>query len=207
MRSPHVIAATVVMAATAALASGGQAMASSILASPVLPAPGTWIPTAGGTVRVLDKQKAASQVMVLKVGETARFETLSVTLEACDAHAPSVPADAAGRVTVADSRDGEPGYQGWMFANEPWVAMLQSPVYGVRVVGCDRPTPEAVAAATPAPLPPPTTPVAPVSAFPSDASPSEASPPPSDLQAPPGQPLEPPDAGAPAPASGGTDSN
>ena len=185
------------------LAMSGPALASTILAAPVLPPPATWIPTAGGTIRVLDKQKAASQVMVLKVGETAHFETLSVTLDACDAHAPSVPADAAGRVTIADSRTGEPGYRGWMFRNEPWVAMLQSPVYGVRVVGCDKPTAEVVAAAMPPPPPPPPPPTT----APSTTSPPPAAPaPPTDLQAPPGQPLGDPDA-VPPPAPGSTDVN
>ncbi len=174
---------------TAALVSAlvsTAAQASSVVAPPVLPAPGTWLPTDRGMVRVLDKQKAASQVIALKVGQTATFETLSITLDACDAHAPSVPSDSAGRLTVTDQRQGEPGYQGWMFANEPWVAMLQSPVYGVRVIGCGTPSAAAVAAAMPPPAPTPTAvPAAPTA----PAAPAPGPRPPSDLSAPPGTPL------------------
>ncbi len=144
-RTPAIIAASLLLAVPVG------ARASSTVAPPVLPAPDTWIPTAGGTVRVLDKQKADSRAIPLKVGGTATFETLSITLRACDAHAPDVPQDSAAHLTVTDSRAGEPGFQGWMFASEPFAAMLQSPVYGLRVIGCDPPTPAAVAAAMPAP--------------------------------------------------------
>ena len=130
------------------------ANAATPLASPSLPAADTWVPTGGGSLRVLDKQKAQSQVLDLKVGQTAQFETLSITLRACVVHPPMVPPDAAGFVVVTDSRDGEPGFHGWMLSGEPGVATLESPVYGVRVSGCAPPTDAAVAAAMPQAAPP-----------------------------------------------------
>ncbi len=125
------------------------ARAAEPLAAPNLPAADTWVPTGGGAIRVLDKQKAQSQLLQVKLGQTVRFETLSITLRACMVHPPVLPPDEAGFLEVTDSREGEPGFHGWMLSHESGLAMLESPVYGVRVTGCDTPTDEAIAAAMP----------------------------------------------------------
>ena len=158
------------------------------VALPNLPPAQTWIATSGGQIRVLDKQKAQSHLLALKSGQTATFESLSLTLLACVVHPPSVAGDAAGFLQITDSREGEPGFRGWMLSHQPGLATLQSPVYGVRVVGCEKPTQVAIDAAVP-PEPPPAD--APPITGPSVVTPSTA---PADLAPPPGQDLNaPPD--------------
>ena len=154
------------------------------------------MPTGGGTVRVLDKQKAQSRELDLAVGQTVQFETLQIPLRACMVHPPLLPPDEAGFLQVTDSRESEPGFQGWMLSHEPAVAMMESPVYGVRVTGCRKPTDAAVAAAMPQREPAVTTPAAASPDTPGGTAPGE--PAPAVPLAP--APSEPLDVGTPAPA-------
>ena len=172
------------------LLSAGAAAAETV-APPDLPPGDTWVRTDGGTIRVLDKQKAQSHVLALNNGQTATFESLSITLVACVARPPELPPNAAGFVQITDNRAGEPGFHGWMLAGQPGLASLQSPVYSVRVVACLKPTDAQIAAAIP-PKPPAPPPQAEV---PSIAAPQPSPVPPrpaagSDLNPPPGQDLD-----------------
>ncbi len=133
------------------LADAWAARAAETVPPPALPPSGLWIASDSGAIRVLDKQKAQSRLIPLHVGQSVTFGTLSVTLRACMTHAPTVPEDAAGFLVVTDSSAGEPGFDGWMLQHEPFAAMLQSPVYGVRLAGCAKPTEAALAAAPPPP--------------------------------------------------------
>lgn len=180
-----------------------EARASETVTPPPVPPAGIWIPTAGGEIRVLDKQKAESRVIPLKLGATATFETLSITLRACMVHAPGVPPDQAGFVEIVDRRAGEPGFKGWMLAHEPGLAMLESPVYAVRVGGCETATDAAIAAALPPPPPPEAAPAS-TDATPTDAAPQAAAPDQA-LSAPPAPDLEPGGNATPPPAAGDPD--
>ncbi len=152
---------------------------------PDIPPADVWVKTGGGQIRVLDKQKAQSRLLTLKTGEKANFETLTLTMLACVVRAPGLPENAAGFLEVSDSRNGEPGFRGWMIEREPGLATLQSPVYGVRVVACDKPTPEAIAEALP-PKPPPASEPPPDVTTPAPPDPAK---PDADLAPPPGQDL------------------
>ena len=221
----------VLLGAAAMLMAASGARAAEPLAPPNLPPADTWVPTGGGAVRVLDKQKAQSRLLLVKLGQTVQFETLSITLRACVVHPPALPPDDAGFLDVTDSRESEPGFHGWMLSHEPGLAMLQSPVYGVRVTGCETPTDAAIAAVMPqgapaptlAPAVPPGTPAATpgtdadaaaVPLSPAPSQPLTAAPPPpgpvppgyipSLAPAAPGRPASPPAPAQPAaPASGG----
>lgn len=193
---------TAALACVALLAALPQAVAAETLAPPNLPAPDTWVPTAGGQIRILDKQKAQSRMLALKVGETVQVETLSITLRACMVRPPVLPPDAAGFLEIADSREGEPGFHGWMLAHEPGVAMLESPVYGIRVAGCEKPTDAAIAAVMP---PPPAPRTIAVPAQGATAAPPAVPPPSVEPSMPPGQDLGAGDEAPPPPAPGSPD--
>ena len=110
------------------------------LAEPVTPPeispPDTWQPRQSGTLRLLNKLDSTTNTLTMHVGETQRVESLSITLKACDVRPPDLPQDATAQLTVVDSREGAPGFDGWILANEPAAAMLEHPVYDIRLAGC-----------------------------------------------------------------------
>ena len=96
----------------------------------------TWQPQGTARVQVLDKVNAQSTVLTLKVGQQGQYGSLTIQVQACDTHPADQPQDYAAYLTITDGHADAPGFQGWMLANEPSAAMLQSPIYDVRVVGC-----------------------------------------------------------------------
>ncbi len=96
----------------------------------------TWLPETGATLQVLDKVNALSSTLTIKVGQQAQFGSLNIQVQACDVHPPDQPRDSAAYLTIADSHPDEPGFHGWMLANDPSLSMLQHPLYDVRVIGC-----------------------------------------------------------------------
>lgn len=99
------------------------------------PAP-AWVPQAAAKIEVLDKIDAVSRIFTVGVENSVQVGSLTVAVQACEARPKDQPADAAAFLTITDSRPDEADFRGWMLAQEPWVAMLQSPVYDVRVIGC-----------------------------------------------------------------------
>jgi hypothetical protein len=87
-------------------------------------------------VQVLDKVNAQSAVLDVKVGQQGKFGSLTIQVQACKIHPADQARDSAAYLTITDSHADVPGFQGWMLANEPSASMLQSPIYDVRVVGC-----------------------------------------------------------------------
>ncbi|MBV8456787.1 MAG: DUF2155 domain-containing protein [Acetobacteraceae bacterium] len=98
--------------------------------------PNKWVPQTSAVIRVLNKVDAISRDVTVKVGQTADVGSLSIKVQACVARPPDQPADAAAFLVISDGHKDEAGFQGWSLADEPWVSMLQNPVYNVRVVGC-----------------------------------------------------------------------
>jgi len=84
----------------------------------------------------LDKVNALSAVLDVKVGQQGKFGSLTIQVQACKIHPADQARDSAAYLTITDSHADVPGFQGWMLANEPSASMLQSPIYDVRVVGC-----------------------------------------------------------------------
>ena len=85
---------------------------------------------------MVNKIDAVSRQISVPVGQQTDFQSLTIQVKACVVRPPDQPADAAAFLNISDSDANEPGFQGWTLANEPWVSMLQNPVYDVRVVGC-----------------------------------------------------------------------
>jgi hypothetical protein len=84
----------------------------------------------------LDKVNAQATELTIKVGQSATFESLTITVKACVTRPPDQPADAAVYLHVTDSHPDSPGFDGWMLEDEPSVSMLQHPIYDIRVAGC-----------------------------------------------------------------------
>jgi hypothetical protein len=105
-------------------------------ATPAPSTPGNWVPRDTADLLVLDKVSAKSTALTLKVGQAADNASLSISLRACSVRPPDQPQDSAAYLDIKDSRQGAPGFHGWMFSNEPAVNMLEHPVYDLRLVGC-----------------------------------------------------------------------
>jgi hypothetical protein len=103
---------------------------------PTLPPPDSWTPRQAGTLRVLNKLDSTVQTLNLHVGETAKLQTLSITLRACQVRPDGLPEDATAELSVIDSREGEPGFEGWILQKEPSLNMLEHPVYDIQLAGC-----------------------------------------------------------------------
>jgi hypothetical protein len=101
-----------------------------------IPQQSTWVPQTVAQLQVLDKVNAQNAVLTVKVGQEARFASLNILVQACDARPPDQPQDSAAYLTISDSRSDAPGFRGWMLANGPSLSMLQHPIYDVRVISC-----------------------------------------------------------------------
>lgn len=135
-----IAAASLVLLAAAAGAQTAPPLASPGAAPPdgATPAPEpAWVPEGAARIEVLNKIDAVSRNFTVKVGQSVEVGSLSVAVQACQARPKDQPADWAAFLVITDSRPGEPDFHGWMLAQEPWVAMLQSPVYDVRVIRCE----------------------------------------------------------------------
>jgi hypothetical protein len=98
--------------------------------------PNIWVPAGAAKLEALDKVNAQAQELTIKVGQSATFGSLTITVKACVTRPPDQPADAAAYLHVTDSHPDSPGFDGWMLEDEPSVSMLQHPIYDLRVAGC-----------------------------------------------------------------------
>jgi hypothetical protein len=104
--------------------------------TPQVPWPNKWQPATAAKLQALDKVNAQAGDLTVKVGETATFESLSITVKACLVRPPDQPADATAFIEVTDNHPEAPGFTGWMLSNAPALSMMQSPIYDIRVTGC-----------------------------------------------------------------------
>ena len=72
----------------------------------------------------------------VKVGETASFGALRITLRACAVRGPNQPADQAAFLDITDVRHKDFAFHSWMLLSAPAVAVVEHPVYDVKLVGC-----------------------------------------------------------------------
>ncbi len=100
------------------------------------PAADIWTPAASAELRVMNKVDSHPQTLLLKVGESANFGSLTITLKSCLARPIDQIQDWAAYLDIVDSHQDEPGFHGWTLANEPWIGMLEHPVYDVRLMRC-----------------------------------------------------------------------
>lgn len=87
----------------------------------------------------LDKVTARISRVEVRVGETARFGTLNVSVDTCQDLPPTLPPESAAFLRIEDQPPDEPArplFSGWMFASSPGLNALEHPVYDVWVASC-----------------------------------------------------------------------
>jgi hypothetical protein len=95
-----------------------------------------WQPRGIATLQALDKHDVRVARIEVPVGQSGHFGALTIAVRACLARPPDQALDAAAFLEVSDARPGAPGFSGWMFAAEPALAILENPIYDLRVLAC-----------------------------------------------------------------------
>jgi hypothetical protein len=105
--------------------------------APAAPSPGPgWLPRGTAELQGLDKVYARGTSLTVKNGQTVAFGTLRVTVAQCLVRPPDQAADATAYFIITDANATAPVFQGWMFANNPALAMLAHPIYDIRLTAC-----------------------------------------------------------------------
>ncbi len=138
----------------------GVAWAADPVAPPAMYPPATWEGRSDAVLRVLDRLDSNVETLTITAGQSATFKSVTIAVQSCLQHPPGLPPDAAASLRITDAHSAASDFSGWMFAAEPFVAVFQSPVYGVQLVSCGG---TAVAPAAPT-LPPPAVPAPPANA-------------------------------------------
>ncbi len=93
-----------------------------------------------GVLRGLDKITARVTTFEVSEGETVKFGTLRITLDACKKRPPEEPPETTAFLEIVEIRPGEDKsaslFIGWMFASSPALSALEHPVYDVWVIDC-----------------------------------------------------------------------
>jgi hypothetical protein len=114
----------------------GQAQVPPVAPPDTVQRPNVWVPAGTAKLAALDKVNAQATALTVKVGQSAKFGSLTITVKACVIRPADQPADAAVYLSVTDSHADSPGFDGWMLQAEPSASMMQHPVYDLRVSGC-----------------------------------------------------------------------
>ena len=97
------------------------------------------IPNRVAVFAFLDKVTARISTKNVPVGQTVKFDSLSVTARVCYTRPPTEEPKTTAFVEVEEQKlDGaeERIFSGWMFASSPALNPLQHPVYDVWVLEC-----------------------------------------------------------------------
>ncbi|MDR3524155.1 MAG: DUF2155 domain-containing protein [Acetobacteraceae bacterium] len=108
--------------------------AQSVTAPPAVPE--TWLPLGSADLVGLDKITTRLTKFSVKLGETVSFGTLRITLRGCAVRGPNQPADQAAFLDIADARRKDFAFHSWMLLSAPAVAVVEHPVYDVKLAGC-----------------------------------------------------------------------
>jgi len=100
------------------------------------PAPDVWMPAGTAELRLMNKVDSHPETRLLQVGQQTIYGSLTISLKSCLARPIDQVQDWAAYLDIVDSHQDEPSFHGWMLANEPWIGMLEHPVYDVRLVAC-----------------------------------------------------------------------
>ena len=113
----------------------GSAHAQTSTSSTPTPVP-SWVPKTGAQLNGLDKITARLTPLNVKVGETITFRTLKITLRGCQVRGPDQPADSAAFLDITDTAASNFAFHSWMLVSNPALAVLEHPVYDVKLLGC-----------------------------------------------------------------------
>lgn len=87
-------------------------------------------------LRGLDRINGTVQDFTMNVGDTAQYERLEITLNACRYPQGDINADAFAQLTIRDIREDFDRFTGWMFASSPALSALDHPRYDIWVLSC-----------------------------------------------------------------------
>ena len=95
-----------------------------------------WLPRGTAEITALDKVRAAPTTLVVPVGESVRYGSLTIKVRGCLVRPADQARDAAAFLEVADSQPGGASFNGWMIAGAPALGVLEHPLYDLRVASC-----------------------------------------------------------------------
>ncbi|MCW2247322.1 hypothetical protein M2352_002913 [Azospirillum fermentarium] len=124
------------LAAALTLGAGGALAQSSSAA----PASSAMVDRPAAKLQGLDKVTARTSTFSLKVGQTANFGSLRITLRACRSSPPVEVPESAAFLEVEDVKPGETAervFSGWMFASSPALSAMEHAIYDVWVLTCE----------------------------------------------------------------------
>lgn len=91
----------------------------------------------GVVLRGLDRISGRITDIVIKPGEIALYERLKISLSQCKYPEGEEQVEAFAYLEIQDIRNGEPAFEGWMFASSPALSALDHPRYDVWVLRCN----------------------------------------------------------------------
>jgi hypothetical protein len=117
--------------------------------------PGTMLDEPVAVLQALDKVTARIKRLTIRVGQTGKFGTLSILVDACRKAPPEDPPESAAFLKITDGKSDPPvtAFSGWMFASSPALSAMDHPVYDISVVDCTSDTTAAPSSAAPGPAP------------------------------------------------------
>ena len=99
-------------------------------------APDSWVPKQSAELVLLDKLRGTPVPTTIKVGQSAPFGTLTLTVKGCVARPADLPQNAAAFLEVVDGKGPAPVFRGWVLSNTPAVGQMEHAVYDLRLVAC-----------------------------------------------------------------------
>jgi len=90
-------------------------------------------------LRALNKISARVSMLEIKVGDTATFGNLEITVRHCDKRPPEEPPESAAFLEIVETPPTEvpvSRFFGWMFASSPGLSAMEHPIYDVWVLDC-----------------------------------------------------------------------
>jgi len=112
------------------------APATPTIPQPPGPAADVWVPAGTAELRVMNKVDSHPSTLMLPVGQQAQYGSLTISVKSCLARPADQNQDWAAYLDIVDSHQDEPSFHGWTLANEPWIGMLEHPIYDVHLIAC-----------------------------------------------------------------------
>jgi hypothetical protein len=103
---------------------------------PAAPSGVQWVARGTADLVALNKIDAQSSKLQVRVGQSATYGSLTISVRSCQVRPPDQAPDATAWLDIVDSRPGAPAFHGWMLQNEPNLNSFEHPVYDVRLAAC-----------------------------------------------------------------------